>query len=134
MTNTKLHIGLLLLRVSIAFTMLVYGINKLIFGIDFISAQIAQYGLPSFIGYGVYVGEVIAPILIIIGYRTKLAALIFAINCFVAILLVQLPNLLKLNEFGGWELGPLFIYTSYGIALFLTGGGKYSMSTNNKWD
>ncbi len=132
--NTKQHIGILIVRVSIAFTMLIYGISKLIFGIDFISDQIAQYGLPSFFGYGVYIGEVIAPILIIIGYRTKLAGLVFAINCFVATLMMQLPNLLKLNDFGGWEMGPLFIYTLFGIALFFTGGGKYSVSTKNKWD
>lgn len=132
--NTKQHLGLLLLRISIAFTMLIYGISKLISGIDFISDLIAQYGLPSFLGYGVFVGEIIAPTLIIIGYRTKLAGLIFAINCFVAIIMVQLPNLLKLNEFGGWEIGPLFIYTFFGIALFFIGGGKYGLSTENKWD
>ena len=134
MKNTKQHIGLLLLRVSTAFTMLIYGISKLIFGIDFILDLLAQYGLPSFLGHGVFVGEIIAPILIIIGYRTKLAGLIFAINCFVATLMVQLPNLLKLDEAGGWEMGPLFIYTFFGIALFFTGGGKYSVSTKNKWD
>jgi len=132
--NTKQHIGILLLRVSISSTMLIYGISKLVNGIDFISGLIAQYGLPPVLGYGVYVGEIIAPILIIIGYRTKLAGLVFAINCFVATLMVQLPNLLKLNDFGGWENGPLFIYTLFGIALFLTGAGKYSVSINNKWD
>jgi len=132
--NTKQHIGILLLRVSIASTMLIYGISKLVYGIDFISGLIAQYGLPPFLSYGVYVGEIMAPILIIMGYRTKLAGLVFAINCFVATLMVQLPNLFKLNEFGGWEIGPLFIYTLFGIALFLIGAGKYSVSTNNKWD
>ncbi len=132
--HTKQHIGILLLRVSIASTMLIYGISKLIHGIDFISNLIVQFGLPQFLSYGVYVGEIIAPLLIIIGYRTKLAGLIFAINCFVATLMVQLPNLLKLDEAGGWEMGPLFIYTFFGIALFFTGGGKYSVSTINKWD
>lgn len=132
--TTKQHIGILIVRVSIAFTMLIYGISKLRFGIDYISDKIAQYGLPSFLGYGVYVGEIIAPVLIIIGYRTKLAGLIFATNCFVATLMVQLPNLLKLNDFGGWKMGSLFIYTLFGIALFFTGGGKHSVSTNNKWD
>jgi putative oxidoreductase len=134
MNNTRQDIGIILLRISIASTMFIYGISKLIHGIGFIANLLTQYGLPSFLGYGVYVGEIIAPILIIIGYRTKLAGLIFATNCFVATLLVQLPNLLKLNDFGGWEMGPLFIYTLFGIALFFTGGGKYSVSTKNKWD
>lgn len=134
MENKKSHFGLLILRVSIAFTMLIYGISKLSFGIDFISDLISKTGLPSFLSYGVFVGEIIAPMLIIIGFRTKVAGLIFAFNCFIAILLVQLPNLLKLNEFGGWEISLLFIYTLFGIALFFTGAGKYSVSTKNKWD
>ncbi|TJY35982.1 DoxX family protein [Pontimicrobium aquaticum] len=132
--NTKQHIGLFILRVSIALTMLVYGITKLIFGIDFITGLLNQYGLPSFIAYGVFIGEILAPILIIIGYRTKLVGLVFAINCFVAILMVQLPNLFKLNESGGWAIGLIFIYMMFGIALFFTGAGKYALSTKNKWD
>jgi Predicted membrane protein len=132
--HTNQHIGLLIIRISIASTMLIYGITKLIFGIDFITGLLNHYGLPAFIGYGVYIGEILAPILIIIGYRTKLAGLVFAINCFVAILMVQLPNLFKLNEFGGWAIAPIFIYMMFGIALFFTGSGKYALSTNNKWD
>lgn len=132
--NTNQHIGILILRVSIAFTMLIYGITKLIIGIDYISDLMAQFGLPSFLSYGVFIGEIIAPILIIIGYRTKLAGLILALNCLIATLMSQLPNLLKLNAFGGWEVGLLFIYTFFGISLFFTGAGKYSMSTKNNWD
>lgn len=132
--NTKQNIGLLLLRVSIASTMLIYGITKLVYGIDFIKDVFIQHRLPSFLGYGIYIGEIIAPLLIIIGFRTKLAGVVFAFNCFAAILMVQLPNLLTLNEFGGWAIGPIFIYMIFGIALIFTGAGKYAISTTNKWD
>ncbi|MDG5491298.1 DoxX family protein [Psychroserpens sp. SPM9] len=132
--NTKQHIGILILRISVAFTMLIYGITKFINGIDFIKNLLTQYDLPAFFGYGIYVGEIIAPALIIIGFRTKLAGLVFAFNCLVAIVMVQLPNLLKLNEFGGWAIGPIFIYMMFGFALFFTGAGKYAVSTTNKWD
>ena len=132
--NTKQNIGLLILRVTIALTMLIYGITKLIFGIDFIKDLFTIHGLPSFLSYGIYIGEIVAPILIIIGFRTKLAGLIFAFNCFIAIIMVQLPNLLKLNEFGGWSIAPIFIYMIFGISLIFTGAGKYAISVNNKWD
>lgn len=132
--NTKQQTGLLLLRVSIAFTMLIYGISKLTFGIDYIKDLVSQYGLPTFISYGVFIGEIIAPILIIIGFRTKLAGLVFAVNCFVAILMDRLPDVLSLNEHGGWAIGLIFIYMMFGIALFFTGAGMYALSTNNKWD
>lgn len=132
--NKKQHIGLLLLRACIAFTMLIYGISKLNFGIEYINGLLDQYGLPTFLGYGVFVGELIAPILIIFGFRTKLAGLVFAINCFVAILMDRLPYVLNLNEHGGWAIGLIFIYMMFGVAMFFMGAGKYALSINNKWD
>lgn len=128
------HIGLLLTRVIIAGTMLVYGISKLFSGIGFIEGLMAKMGLPSFWGYGVYVGEIIAPCLIIIGFRTRLAALVFAINCLTAILLTQLPSLFTMNAFGGWSLDLLAIYLFTSIALLFSGGGKYVVSTTHRWD
>lgn len=132
--NTKQQTGLFLLRVSIAFTMLIYGISKLTFGIDYIKDLVSQFGLPTFISYGVFIGEILAPILIIIGFRTKLAGLVFAVNCFVAITMDRLPDVFSLNEHGGWAIGLIFIYMMFGLALFFTGAGKYALSTQNKWD
>jgi putative oxidoreductase len=76
----------------------------------------------------------LAPLLIIIGYRTKLAGLIFAINCLAAMLMVLLPNFFSLNEFGGWYVGPIVIYFVFGLAMFYTGAGKIALSSTNKWD
>lgn len=132
--KTRLNIGLLILRASVAATMLVYGISKIINGVSQIGNLLDSYGLPKILSYGVYIGEILAPLLIIIGFRTKLAGLGFAINCLVAILLVQLPNFFKLNEFGGWYIGPIFIYFIFGIVMYFTGAGKFALSTNSKWD
>lgn len=128
------HLGLLLTRASIAGTMLVYGISKLFSGIGFIEGLMAKMGLPAFMGYGVFIGEIIAPCFMIIGFRTRLAALVFAINCLTAILLVQLPSFFTLNAFGGWSVDLLIIYLFTGIALFFSGGGKYAISKNHRWD
>ena len=46
--------------------------------------------------------------------------------------MAQLPNLLKLNEFGGWAIGPIFIYLMFGLSLFISGAGKYALSTKKK--
>ncbi|WP_431107437.1 DoxX family protein [Winogradskyella poriferorum] len=132
--KSKLDIGLLIIRISIASNMLIYGITKLINGVSYISSLLSDYGLPTLLSYGVYVGEILAPILIIIGYRTKIAGLVFALNCLVAILMVQLPNFFNLNEFGGWYVGPIVIYFIFGLAMFFTGAGKIALSSNNKWD
>lgn len=130
----NLDLGLLLARLGIGLPMLVYGISKLQNGIGFIQDLLTNIGLPEFLGYGVYIGEVIAPILLTIGYRTRLAGIVFSINCLTAIILAQSDNLFKLNEFGGWASELLAIYFTIGIALFFAGGGKYSLSNKNYWD
>lgn len=114
--------------------MLFYGIHKLQNGIDFIQSRLTDFGLPEFIGYGVYVGEIIAPVLIIIGFRTRIAAIVFAVNCLSAILLVQTDQVYSLNPSGGWALELLFIYFSVSTALAFSGGGKLSISKGSIWD
>lgn len=117
-----------------AFPMLFYGISKLTHGIDFIMQLVANAGLPQFFGYGVYIGEILAPILLLIGFRTRIAGVIFSINCVTAILLAQTDSFLKLNASGGWALELLFIYSIVSLALAFTGGGKHSISNSTKWD
>ncbi|MCJ7935769.1 MAG: hypothetical protein MUW56_19615 [Chryseobacterium sp.] len=63
--------------------------------------MMVQHGLPPFFAYWVFAGEIIAPVMIMTVFRICLAGLIFAANCFTAIILAQTGNLLRLNEFGG---------------------------------
>ncbi|REC63928.1 DoxX family protein [Chryseobacterium pennae] len=130
----NIDLGLLISRIAIGFPMSVYGVNKLIHGIGFIEDMLTMHGLPSFFAYGVFAGELIAPVMLMIGFRTRLAGLIFAINCFTATILAQTANIFKLNDFGGWALELLAIYMLVGISFFFTGAGKYAVSVANKWD
>ncbi|WP_284464113.1 DoxX family protein [Chryseobacterium sp.] len=130
----NIDLGLLISRIAIAFPMSVYGINKLIHGVGFIEEMMTMHGLPSFFAYGVFAGEIIAPIMLIIGFRARLAGLIFAANCFTATILAQTSNIFKLNDFGGWALELLFIYLIIGLSFFFSGAGKYAVSIHNKWD
>ena len=130
----NIDFGLLVMRLSIGVLMLLHGIFKLTHGVGFIEQVVLQNGLPSFMSYGVYVGEVITPILIIIGYGTRGAALIYAFNCFVAAMLVHIPMLFTLNEQGGWAVELLGLYFFGALALVFTGGGKYALSSKHIWD
>ncbi|EPH13797.1 DoxX family protein [Myroides odoratimimus] len=132
--NKNQDIGLLITRISIGFPMLLYGIGKLFNGISFIQGILVDKGLPAFFGYGVYVGEVIAPLLILAGYRMRLASLVFAINCITAMLLVQSADVFSLNDNGGWKVELLGIYALVAVGLFFTGGGKLALSSEHKWD
>tara|TARA_R110000765_G_scaffold222003_1_gene326098 strand:- start:21134 stop:21535 length:402 start_codon:yes stop_codon:yes gene_type:complete len=128
------NLGILILRLGIPFTMLIYGINKVIEGTGFIGSLLEEYGLPKILANGVFVGEIVAPLMLMIGFRTRLAGLIFSFNCFMAIAMAQTQNIFKLNEYGGWSLDLLFIYLIAGIVFYLNGGGQYALSTSNSWD
>lgn len=132
--NKNNDLGIFITRIATGFPMLVYGISKIIHGIGFIEQMMTQQGLPSFLAYGVFIGEIIAPVMIILGFRIRLAGLAFAANCFTAIILAQTGNIFKLNEFGGWALELLVIYMLCGLSFFFSGAGKYAVSTKTRWD
>src|SRR6476619_804826 len=85
--------GKLVLRAALAVLLLFHGVAKLTGGIGFVGDMLAKAGLPAFLGYGVYVGEVVAPLLILIGLFTRPAALVVAFNMVVAVLLVHTGQL-----------------------------------------
>ncbi|MEO7978288.1 DoxX family protein [Flavobacterium sp.] len=127
-------LGLLILRVTIGVLMLLHGIPKLSAGLDFIKSMLVEKGLPGFIAYGVLIGEILAPLVILIGFRTRIAAAVYAFNCLVAILLVHSSELFSMGEHGGWALELIGLYFFGSLALFFTGGGNIAISKNNKWD
>lgn len=132
--NKNTDLGLLILRLSLGGLMILHGIAKLIHGPGFIETVVTSAGLPSFIAYGVYVGEVITPILIILGYGTRVAAAIFAFNMIVAVGLVHGSDIFTLSETGGWALELQGLYFFGALALVFTGGGKYALSNKHLWD
>ncbi|SHE74351.1 DoxX family protein [Pedobacter caeni] len=132
--KTNTNTGLLIIRLTTGLCMLIYGLTKLKNGVGFIEQMLAAEGLPTFFASGVYVGELIAPLAIMLGFRTRIAALVMAFNCLVALLIAQSHLIFSLNPFGGWAVELLVIYTFIPLALFFTGGGTYALSSKNRWD
>lgn len=128
------NVAIFLFRISIPFTMLIYGIDKITNGTGFIGSLLDAYNLPSFLVYGVFIGEIIAPIMLLLGYRSRLAGLLFAFNCLLAILMAQVQYFFTLNQYGGWTLDLLFIYLVAGVAFYFSGAGKHAISTSHAWD
>ena len=58
-----LHIVYRLLRVMLGGMLLYHGIHRITHGIAPIKKMFVMYHLPEMLAYGVYVGEVLAPIL-----------------------------------------------------------------------
>jgi putative oxidoreductase len=119
--------GKLLLRALLAILLLFHGVSKLHGGIGFITGMLDKVGIPHVFGYLVYVGEVVAPLLILLGLYTRAAALVVAINMIVALLLVHTGDLFKLNETGGWAIELQAMYLGAAAAVALLGAGRYSV-------
>ena len=119
--------GKLLLRVVLGVLLLLHGIAKVKSGVAPIMGMLAQHGLPAALGYLVYVGEVLAPVLLILGLWTRAAALVVAVNMVVAVALAHMPQLLKLGEEGGYALELQAMYLFSALAVMLLGAGRYSV-------
>jgi putative oxidoreductase len=96
-------------------------------GIGFITGMLEKAGLPGVFGYLVYIGEVIAPLMILFGIFTRAAALVVAVNMIVALLLVHTSQFFTLNAQGGWALELQGMYLGGALAVALLGAGRYSI-------
>jgi putative oxidoreductase len=121
--------GKLVLRLTLGILLLFHGAGKLLHpgSVDFISSTLTGAGLPGVIAYGVYVGEVIAPLMIILGIYTRIGGLLIVINMLFAILLVHTGDLFTVTEHGGWRLELQAFYLFSGLALMFLGSGRLAV-------
>lgn len=128
-------LGKLLLRLPVGGLMLFHGIHKLKNGLGFIEKSLSDAGLPTFLSYGVLLGEVVAPLLMVLGILSRPAALVEAFVMIAAIYLVHIPELFALTQHGGHALELQFLYLFGSLAIVFLGSGKYSVSRGRGlWD
>ena len=128
---TFLHndqVGKLLLRLTLGLLMLPHGIAKLVGGVGGIQGMLAGAGLPEILAFGVYIGEIVAPLMIIVGWYCGIGALLIVVNMIFAIFLAHSHEVLALTEHGGWaiELQAFFLLTA--LVLMFTGPGRISLN------
>jgi putative oxidoreductase len=121
-------LGKLILRVTLGFLVLLHGIAKLRTGVSGLEAMLVKSGLPDWFAYGVYAGEVLGPIMVILGLATRTGALLIVGNMLFAIYLVHAGDVFSLTKQGGWaiELQAMYLFTA--LALMLMSPGKYSIT------
>ncbi len=128
-------LGKLVLRIVLGCLMLLHGLAKLRHGVAPIGAGLVAKGLPSAVAYFVYVGEVIAPILVLLGWLTRPAAVVLFINMVVAVSLAHTADLFQLGKGGGYALELQALYGFGALAIALLGAGRYSVSRGlGRWD
>ena len=120
--------GKLILRLTLGILMLLHGIAKIFGGVDGLEKMVAGAGLPSVLAYGVYVGEVLAPLLVIFGFFSRFGAAIIVVNMLFAIFLAHRADLFLLTRSGGWalELQGFFLFTA--LALVFMRPGRFAIN------
>ena len=121
-------VGKLILRLTVGVLMLFHGISKLFNPgtIGFIGSKLTEAGLPEALSYGVYIGEILAPLMIIAGLLCRAGAAIVVINMLFAILLVHSGDIFALTEHGGWRLELQGFYLLGSLAILFLGSGRYA--------
>ena len=113
------EVGFFILRWAVAGLMLFHGVSKLRLGLGSVEGLLVGAGLPAFIAYGVLIGEVLAPLLVLANRFVVPATLVMAFNMLVAVALVHTTQVFTLSKSGGWalELQALYFFGSLAIAL-----------------
>jgi putative oxidoreductase len=129
------HLGKLLLRITCGGMLLLHGSFKVFVEIESVKKMVTDAGLPSFTAYGSIAGEFIAPVFLILGWKTRLAALIIAFNMLMSILVAHRDIMFRLNEYWGWMIETNVLYMMTALVVFFIGAGKYSLSKGiGRWD
>ena len=122
-------LGKLILRLVVGVLMLFHGVAKLLNpgSLKYIGGQLADIGLPQFIAYGVFLGEVVAPLMVIVGVYTRIGGLLMAGNMVFAIVLVHTGELFALTQHGGWALELQGLYLFGALAILFLGSGSMAL-------
>lgn len=126
--NSQADLGKLILRIALGVLVLMHGIAKLRGGIAPIEGMVAAHGWPSFIAYGVLVGEVLGPLMLLLGFYARIGAALIAINMLFAFALAHMGMLLQLGPQGGWALELQGMFLGTALALILLGPGRYGIN------
>jgi putative oxidoreductase len=124
------NLAKLFLRLFLGLLFILHGYGKITNGTSFIESVLQEHHLPTFLVYGTYIGEIVAPIFIIIGLYTRLFAFIIIINMFFAIYLIHANEIFLIAKTGGLALELQYFYIFTAFIILILGAGKYSFDNN----
>lgn len=131
-TCTNDDVAKLILRLTVAILMLFHGIAKVQHGVGGIEGMLESAGLPTFIAYGVYISEIIAPLMLIFGFRVKTAALLIIATMIFVLAVPYADKVFMLTKHGAWAIELHIFYIMTSLAIFFLGAGKYSLDSKSK--
>jgi putative oxidoreductase len=126
--------GKLLLRLNLGALLLFHGIHKLLNGLDPVREMLAVYNIPGALAYGVYLGELVAPLLIILGLFSRVGGALVVVSMMVALALSHPgPFALLTPGSGGFALELEAFYLIGGLGVALLGAGRLAIGPR-RWN
>lgn len=121
-------LGKLVLRLTLGILVLLHGIAKIKGGVGFLTPMVQGLGLPPWFAYGVLLGEVLGPVLLILGLFARTGAFLIFVNMLFAVALAHRAELFSMGKQGGYalELQAMFLFTA--LALIFMTPGRYAMT------
>jgi putative oxidoreductase len=115
-----------ILSFSLGFLLLFHGVDKVLNGMGFIEEMLESANVPyaKYVSYGVFIGEIIAPLLLIANQYIKIAGGLIAFNMIVAIMLAHKDTIFTLSEHGGWSIELQLLYLISGLTIAISGARK----------
>ena len=125
--------GKLLLRFGLGGLLLFHGVHKLLNGLEPIKSALAAHNISDAVAYGAYLGEIVAPILIILGLFSRIGGLLIAFNIVIAVVLMRMADVAALSPGGGYALESEALYLVAALSVALLGAGRFSIG-GGRWN
>lgn len=127
--------GKLVLRLAVGILILLHGIAKLRFGLGDVAPALERAHIPAAFGHLIYIGEVVAPLMMVVGFWTRPAALVVAATMAVALVLGHPRELFQMTNHGGLLLEVQWMFFAGAVAVALIGAGRYSVGgEKGRWN
>ncbi|HEX4303011.1 MAG TPA: DoxX family protein [Rhizomicrobium sp.] len=127
-------LGKLVVRLGVGGLLLLHGAHKLLTGIADVKPLVTAAHLPEFVAYGVYLGEIAGPILVILGLFSRVGGMLIVADMVAAIALAGAASLFQLNAFGGYALELETFYLLGGLSVALLGAGRLGFNLGGRWN
>ena len=126
-------LGKLILRLTVGALLVFHGVHKMLTGIAPIEALVVAHHLPAALAYGVYIGEIIAPVMVILGLFARIGAGLIVINMIAAVALAGLGSIAAFTPSGGYALELEAFYLFGALSIALLGAGRFAIA-GGRWN
>ena len=120
--------GRLLLRLGVGGLMLFHGAHKLFTGLDPVKALLVSHRLPEALAYVAYFGEIVGPLLVVIGLFARFGAFLIAFEVAVLVALGGVAQMIALTPDGAYGLEIEALYLVGALAILFLGPGKIAVA------